>query len=137
MLRKIYNGDNDQIDINLSPLIDMMFLLLIFFVVTTSFVDQGAINIQKPQAYTTDKMRDNNIVLNLTKDEQIFYVDKKISILDLRSFMLRILKIENKDVIINVDQKVPSGLLVQVMDECRLGGAQSINIATEKIKQNE
>lgn len=123
-------GD-DSVDINLSPLIDMMFLLLIFFIVTTTFVDEVGIEIQKPRAAAAGELSKNSIMIGVTEDGHIIHGEQEISLSALRILINRQMRSNPKPVIILADKRSRSGILVDVIDECRNAGAEQVSIATE------
>lgn len=118
-------------DINLSPLIDMMFLLLIFFIVTTAFVKEVGIDIQKPRASSARELAKDSIMVGVTKDGKIVHGEKEISLSTLRIMVSRMLRDQQRPVIILADKQSNSGILVDVIDECKNAGAQQVSIATE------
>ncbi len=137
MHSKIYqqyqNNSNNQTDINISPLIDMVFILLIFFIVTTSFVKETGITVDKPSAATADQLKDQSIMIGITANGEIFYSGKKTNLLSLRAIVKReLVAQEDKPVIIIADENSRNATLIDVIDECKLAGAQKISLASEK-----
>ena len=123
---------DDSVDINISPLIDMMFLLLIFFIVTTSFVEEVGVNIQKPKAATAQSLEKRSIMIGITRDDKIIYGAREIGLNGVRSVVARLSKAQDLPVIIVADKGSQSGVLVDVIDECKAAGASQVNIATEQ-----
>lgn len=131
MNRRQYLKDNDQVDINISPLIDMMFLLLIFFIVTTAFVEEIGIEIQKPKAASAQTLEKQSILLGVAPNGSVVYGGKEIGIRGVRGLVARMLKEQDRPVIVLADESSKSGIVVKVIDECKLGGAKIVSIATE------
>ncbi|MCK5242587.1 biopolymer transporter ExbD [bacterium] len=131
MNRRQYLKSNDTVDINISPLIDMMFLLLIFFIVTTAFVEEIGIEIQKPKAASAQTLEKQSIMLGVSQNGSVVYGGKEIGIRGVRGLVSRMLKEQNRPVIIMADESSKSGIVVKVIDECKLGGAKIVSIATE------
>ena len=132
MKRSGYAQSADTVDINLSPLIDMMFLLLIFFIVTTAFVEEVGVDIQKPKASTAESLEKKSIMLGVTPEGRVIYGAKEIGLNNVRGVVARLLKSEQRPVIILADIESKSGIVVSVIDECRAAGAKQVSIATSK-----
>lgn len=118
-------------DINVSPLIDMVFILLIFFIVTTVFVEETGTEVDKPQAATATQLEKNSILLALTAKGEVIYGGKAIGVGGVRPLVARLCQPEPMPVIIQVDRQASAGLLVRVIDEAKLGRAKNVSIATD------
>lgn len=127
----LQSGEGDS-QINISPLIDMMFLLLIFFIVSSAFVEETGIEVQKPKASSATNLDKNSILLAITKDGDVIYGGSSIGLSGVRSHVSRLLKNENRPVILMADKSTLSGVLVDVIDECKLAGAKTVSIASER-----
>ena len=127
-----YSQTSEPVNINLSPLIDMMFLLLIFFIVTTAFVEEVGIELQKPKAASSQTLEKKSIFIGVSKDGKVMYGDKEIGINGVRGMVSRLLRAQESPVIIIADEASRSGMLVDVIDECKLAGAKKVSIATER-----
>lgn len=119
-------------DINVSPLIDMVFILLIFFIVTTVFVEETGTDVDKPQAASAVNLEKNSILLALTAKGQVVYGGKEIGMGGVRPLVRRLTQQEPMPVIVQVDKNANAGLLVRVIDESKLGGAKNVSIAAEQ-----
>jgi len=120
------------VDINMSPLIDCVFLLLIFFVVTTVFVEETGIDVQKPRAASVEDMEKNSIMIALTTDGRIVYGGRQIGLNSVRGLVAQLLKENEAPVIILADEVARTGPLVDLIDECKLAGARQVSIAAER-----
>jgi biopolymer transport protein ExbD len=116
--------------INLSPLIDVVFILLIFFIVTTVFIKETGVKVDKPVAMTAQKLENELILLAITPAGEVVYDHSNIGVSGVRSTVSALLMIQDRPVVIQADRKVTTDLLVRVMDEAKLGGAKSISIGT-------
>lgn len=132
MKRFRYIQNSEETGINISPLIDMMFLLLIFFIVTTAFVEEVGVDIQKPKAASSALLEKKSIMIGVSEDGRVVYGGKEIGLNGLRGLVARLLTGEERPVIIIADEKSLSGLLVDVIDECKLAGAKKVSLATER-----
>lgn len=118
--------------VDISPLIDCVFILLIFFIVTTTFVKETGVEVNKPQAASAASLERNSIMLALTKEGQVVYGGQQIGFSGIRPLVRRQLQKEEVPVIIKADQDSPSGMLVRVIDEAKLAGAKNVSVATLK-----
>ena len=116
--------------INLSPLIDVVFILLIFFIVTTVFIKETGVKVDKPVAVTAQKLENELILLAITPAGEVVYDHSNIGVSGVRSTVSALLMVQERPVVIQADRKVTTDLLVRVMDEAKLGGAKSISIGT-------
>jgi biopolymer transport protein ExbD len=116
--------------INLSPLIDVVFILLIFFIVTTVFIKETGVKVDKPVAMTAQKLENELILLAITPAGEVIYDHSNIGVSGVRSTVSALLMVQERPIVIQADRKVTTDLLVRVMDEAKLGGAKSISIGT-------
>ena len=130
--RSINSDESDEQGIDISPLIDCVFILLIFFIVTTTFVEETGVEVDKPQATKSTQLEKNSILLAITEQGAVVYGGKEIGVGGVRPLVKRMIMQEMLPVIIQVDQSVKSGLLVRVIDEAKLGGAEKVSLATRK-----
>lgn len=118
-------------EINISPLIDVVFILLIFFIVTTVFVEETGVEVTKPQASSAVDLEKNSILIAITDSGKVIYGGREIGAPGVRSIVKRLNQKDEMPVIIQADKTVPTSLLVRVIDEAKIGGAPSVNISTE------
>ena len=117
-------------EINISPLIDVVFILLIFFIVTTVFVEETGVEIDKPRAATQQDLEKNSILLAVTRTGQVFYGGRDIGISGVRAVVARLIKQEAIPVIIQADRAAPTEATVSVLDEAKLAGAPNVFVST-------
>ena len=122
--------EQQQQHIDLSPLLDVVFILLIFFIVTTVFVKETGVEVDKPQAISTQKLERNVIMLAITNAGEVIYDGNNIGVAGVRNTVSQLLAQREQAVVIQADKQVPTELLVQVLDESKLAGAVTVNIAT-------
>ncbi len=123
-------GRRQPLDINMAPLIDMVFILLIFFLVTTSFVKESGVDVNRPTAATAESMQKAGIMIGVDKDNRIFMEKREIDMRAVRANVERAIA-ENPEstVVIVADRNSRTGVAIEVMDACRLAGAESVSIA--------
>ena len=124
--------DNSEASVDISPLIDCVFILLIFFIVTTTFVEETGVEVDKPQAASSVQLEKTSILLAITDKGEIVYGGREIGIAGVQPLVKRMMQKEEVPVIVQADQNVMSGLLVRVIDEAKLAGAVKVSIATLK-----
>ena len=120
------------VDVNLSPLIDCVFLLLIFFIVTTVFVEETGVEIQKPQATSAQDMDKQSILIALTADGKVVFGGREIGLNGVRGVVARQLREKEAPVIILADGNARTAPLVDIIDECKLAGARQVSIAASR-----
>jgi len=122
-----------QVEIRIAPLIDMVFILLIFFIVTTTFVSETGLEVERPQSHASEELSQDAILIGLGSSGEIYLDGKRISLFSLRSRISRSLRRNPQRSIVLVSDKATSAqMIVRAMDELRLGGASRIAIATRQ-----
>ena len=117
--------------IDLSPLLDVVFILLIFFIVTTVFVRETGVEVDKPQALSQQQLDSAAILLAITPDGRVMYDSTNIGVAGVRNTVSQLLRKQDKPVVIQSDKRVMTELLVRVIDQAKLAGASQVNIATQ------
>jgi len=130
--REMASEDNNDVGVDISPLIDCVFILLIFFIVTTTFVEETGVEVDKPQAASSVRLEKTSILLALTEKGQVVYGGREIGISGVRQLVKRMIQKEDIPVIIQADAAAPSGLLVRIIDEAKLAGATKVSLAARK-----
>lgn len=125
---KLEHG-REQLDI--APLIDVVFQLLIFFMLTSSFTFQNGINVKLPKAVTSDEIKEENITITITSEDVIYLGGKITTVKSLRDVLGRP-ESKKMPLLIKADRRASVGRVVDVWDLCRNSGIERINIATNK-----
>ena len=115
--------------LDIVPLIDVVFLLLIFFMLTSSFIFQPGIKVNLPKAITSEVLHKNSLIIIITKDDSI-YLDERVITVDELTTRLAIAAREDRPLLIKADRGASLGKVVEVWDLCREEGIAQINIAT-------
>jgi biopolymer transport protein ExbD len=132
-VRNTLRGGGSEVNINMGPLVDMVFLLLIFFVVTTSFVKETGIDVQRSTAATAERKERGNIMIGVSADGLIYMEDKRIDVRSVRALVERALAEDPESgVVIVADKDSNTGIVVQAMDQCRLAGAANVSLAARQ-----
>ena len=118
--------------IDMAPMLDMVFILLIFFLVTTTFVRESGVEVDRPSALTATEVGESGLRLGIDARGHIFVDGHQIDLRAIRAVSERFLA-QNPDgsIVIVVDRKVATGLTIKVLDQCRMAGAQRIAVAAE------
>jgi biopolymer transport protein ExbD len=127
--------DQDDTEINVTPMLDVVFIMLIFFIVTASFVKEAGIDVNRPDAATAERKERGNILVAITENGQIWINKRQVDPRAVRANIER-MHAENPQgsVVIQADENSKSGLIVQVMDAARLAGVYEVSIAAEEIE---
>ena len=121
-------------ELNLAPLIDMIFILLIFFLVTTSFTRETGVEVNRPSATTAKELEKGALLVAVTRDGSVYVHNRVVDLLELKTIVERTLKDNpEKPVVILADRMSLTGRMIAVMDTCTLAGAKQVAVAaTEK-----
>jgi len=117
--------------IDMAPLIDMVFQLLIFFMLTSSFIVQPGIRVNLPKAVTSESIHEKSLVILVTNSDLVYLNERPITTKELDS-RLRIAAKEKKPLLIKADRRASMGRIVEIWDMCRDAGISQINIATSQ-----
>ncbi len=137
MRRKSYrSSDEQQADIDMTPMLDIVFIMLIFFIVTTSFVKESGIDVNRPTAQTATRQEQGHIIVAIKANGDVWIDKRQVDIRAVRANVAR-LHAENPlgSVVIAADKNTTVDRLTQVMDQIRLAGITNAAIATEAAAQ--
>ena len=118
---------------DITPMLDVVFIMLIFFIVTATFVRETGIDVTRPDAQTAQTQTRPPILIAISSEGDIWFDKRRIDIRAVRANIERALA-ENPEggVVIIADTESETGVLVEVMDEARLAGAPSVSIASDE-----
>lgn len=117
-------------DIDLAPLLDVVFILLIFFIVTTVFVRETGVDVDKPAAVSTQTLEKSVVLLAITATGEVVYDGTNIGIAGVRTTLSQLMRERDRPLVIQADKTVVTEKLVQVIDQAKLAGVANISIAT-------
>lgn len=134
MLRRSrLEGEDTVSEINIGPLIDIVFILLIFFVITTNFTKQTGLDVSKPQAKAAVSLGQKIIMIGISREGTIHAFGRQIAMENVKTLISQELsKRPDMSVVIVADNDAAIGKAVSVMDQCTLAGVQKVSIAAEK-----
>jgi len=129
--RKHRSTSEHNSDIDMTPMLDIVFIMLIFFIVTTSFVKESGIDVNRPTAKTAERKEQGNIIIAIKANGDIWIDKRQVDVRAVRANVAR-LHAENPlgAVIITADKESKTDSLVKVMDQVRLAGIMNASIAT-------
>jgi len=124
----------EEIGIDLAPMLDFVLNLLIFFIITTSFVKEAGIVVDRPEALTAEHRESGNILIAIRANGEIWMDRRQVDLREVRPIVER-MHVERPDdtVIVIGDKAAPAGLLAQVMDEVKLGGIAEVTVGAASI----
>lgn len=131
--KRYYKALTTLEQINLTPLIDVILMLLIFFILSSSLASQSGINVKLPKAITSDAIKEENLTIIVTSENVIYLNNKIITIKELRRELEKSVN-KNRSILIKADRRSSVGRIVDVWDLCREIGIEKINIATDQEK---
>jgi biopolymer transport protein ExbD len=117
--------------INMAPLIDVIFQLLLFFMLSSSFTFQSGINVRLPKAVTSDTITEKNFIISITSENILYLNNSLVSVKELKKELSKPIN-KNKPILIKADRRASLGRIVDIWDLCRKLGIERINIATNK-----
>ena len=132
--KSVLADEGDMQDINISPMIDMVFILLIFFIVTTVFVQEPGVEVTREFAVTAQPLEKNSLLIAITPDGEVVYGGSTIGIAGVRGVVRRLAQDQpNIPIILQTDRAAPAGTVIRVIDEAKLANPSSpVNIATRQ-----
>jgi biopolymer transport protein ExbD len=123
---------DDEAQIDLTPMLDVVFIMLIFFIVTASFIKEAGVEVNRPEASTSDPKDNVNILIAVTSNDEVWMDGRRIDVRAVRANVER-LHAENPKgaVVIQADNKSTTETVVKVLDASREAGVMDVSLATE------
>jgi biopolymer transport protein ExbD len=125
--------ENNEDGIDITPMLDVVFIMLIFFIVTASFVKEAGIDVNRPEAATAVKKDRANILVAISEKGEIWINKRKVDVRAVQANIER-LYAENPQgtVVIQADRKATTDVLIKVMDASRAAGIEDVSIAAQE-----
>ena len=129
-MRRRRTREQEESEIDITPMLDVVFIMLIFFIVTASFVKESGIDVNRPDASTAEVKERGNILVAITDSNQVWIDRRQVDVRSVRANIER-LRAENPEgaVVIQADKNSKNGLLVKVMDAARQAGVDNVSLA--------
>jgi biopolymer transport protein ExbD len=133
MSAKRHIAAQEETELDMTPMLDIVFIMLIFFIVTTSFVKESGVTVNTPLAATASNQEKTNIFIAITASGEVWIDRRPVDPRAVRTIVAR-LHADNPEgsVIIQSDADAATGTLVEIMDQVRLAGVQGIAIAADQ-----
>ncbi|AGV18167.1 MULTISPECIES: ExbD/TolR family protein [Vibrio] len=130
MKRRYSSDSSDETAIDMTPMLDIVFIMLIFFIVTTSFVKEAGLEVNRPTASSAQTVKKGNIMVAVGAAGDVWVDKRRIEVDAVRANIER-LRAESPDgaVVIQADTEANAGVVVKVMDQIKMAGVESISIA--------
>jgi biopolymer transport protein ExbD len=132
-MRRRLSRKREEAEINITPMLDVVFILLIFFIVTTSFVSEFGVDVDRPtNAPIQEQDQDQIIAVRIDENDQIFVQERLVDVRAVRANIESGLALQPAAaVVVIADRLADAGLLVRVVDQARVAGAQNISLAAQ------
>ena len=127
------HAHSEEAEINITPMLDIVFIMLIFFIVTTSFTRETGASIIKPEAEQAEALQNGTILIGIRPNDDIWMASRQIELREIRQMVERA-KAENPEgsVVIVADKGSRIGTVTRVMDQVKLAGVEGVAISAEK-----
>lgn len=129
-MRRHHTSSEDEAGIDLTPMLDIVFIMLIFFIVTSSFIKEAGITVQTPSADTAENQPRGNILIAVDANGEIWIDRQQVDIRSVRAAVER-MRVDQPDssVVVQADRDARSGLVIRIMDQVRLAGVADVALA--------
>lgn len=129
---KFFTAKKKKILLNITPLVDVLLILIVFFVVTSTFMEQPGIKLELPKAQTADLQRIEKAILIVSADAKLLFRNKEISLSELPAILSDAMEESmDKSLIISADKAAQHGLIISIMDIARQNGVEKLVVSTE------
>lgn len=132
--RAISDAVEEQQEIDLTPMLDVVFIMLIFFIVTANFVKEPGLEVSRPEAETSEQQENAGILVAIGSAGDVYMDGRRIDVRQVKANVLK-LRSERPDaaVVIRADQQATADIITQVMDGIRAAGVRDISLAADQI----
>jgi len=131
-LRRSLSQPDEAIELNLIPLIDIIMFLLIFFVSTTSFMEEPGMKVDKPASGGAGQSENTSIIFVVGSDGKISFDGNEVGLAGVRPTVKRLCAKEPLPVVIQTHENARSGVMVRIVDEAMMGGAKDVSLAADR-----
>lgn len=127
-----HSAREEETEINITPMLDIVFIMLIFFIVTTSFIRETGIDPQRPDAVTAERQDRGNILIGIDAIGRVWMDQRQVELNAVREMVERARnESPESTVVIIADERSETGILIDLMDQVRLGGVINISVAAQ------
>jgi biopolymer transport protein ExbD len=130
---KLLEKPAKKIGINLTPLIDVLFILIIFFTVSSTFLEQPGIELKLPEAESSESHTAQKVIVYIDNENNLFLNDDPVELENVAQSVEALISAQtDKSVVLHADEEVPHGIIIRIMDLLRKQGIYKIIISTSK-----
>jgi biopolymer transport protein ExbD len=130
---KLFDKPAKKIGINLTPLIDVLFILIIFFTVSSTFLEQPGIELKLPEAESSESHTAQKVIVYVDREKKIYLNDDPVELENIAQAVEALISAQtDKSVVLHADEEVPHGIVIKIMDLLRKQGIYKIIISTSK-----
>lgn len=130
MIRRVRKKENKEVEVNVTNMIDVIFTLLIFFILTTTFTKETGIDITKPTAESASQLNKEYILIGVTRDGSLHLNERQVDLAMLQVILKQeMMRDPEKAVVISADRGADMGTIVDVMDECNLANVKKVSVS--------
>ena len=132
-MRRLRTSEDEEQEVDISPLIDVVFILLIFFMVSTTFVKDAQLELERPSAQSAEPANTKSVRVSIDRKGGIYLGDAQVSLWMLQGRVREELRETDEPVVLVVaDRMTPTEQLIEVIDQCRMAGAKNVGVITDK-----
>lgn len=132
--RSNFQSAEDDEDVNVTPLLDIVFIMLIFFIVTSTFVKEPGVEVSRPDAVTAKDRRLASIIVAISEDDEIWINKEQVELEEVRSQVEQLRRENPKGTaVVQADRKSKTRLLVEVVNQIRATGITDVAVSTEDV----
>ena len=132
-MRRRFSNEDENKDIDISPLIDVVFILLIFFMVSTTFVKDAQLDLERPSAQSATTAPSQAVRVSIDRSGDIYMGEMPIRLWSLQGRVRESLRsLSESTVLVIADRGIPAERLIEVVDQCRLAGAKNVGVITDQ-----
>lgn len=129
-MKSIRKRDSQEVEVNVTNMIDVIFVLLIFFVLSTTFTKDTGVDITKPSAESAGQLDKQYILIGVTRDGAIYLNERQVDLAMLAAVLKQeVLRDPEKSVVIAADRGSDMGAVVDIMDECNIAGVKKVSVS--------
>ncbi len=123
----------EDLEVNMTPMLDIVFIMLIFFIVTAVFVKESGVDVLRPEAETTEQIKRVSILIGITEDGRVWIDKQELKLEDVRAVVEKLYQESPKGrVVIQADTQSQSGIVVAIMETLNSLGVEDVSIATQR-----
>ncbi|MEL6544361.1 MAG: biopolymer transporter ExbD [Myxococcota bacterium] len=132
-MKRYRSSESGESEVDITPMLDVVFIMLIFFIVTASFVKEAGVQVKRPSAISAEKKESASILIAITENDEIWIDKRSVDVRTVRANIER-MRSENPKgtVVVQADKNSRNGLLVKVIDAAKQAGVADVAISALK-----